>query len=171
MKTSLYCLVLLGAMGAFDTLYYHEWRLRLPSQPGAASELRLHGVRDFAYTIVFATLAWTTWNGLWVWPLAVILLFEVGATLADFLEEDRTRKLPAGERVMHALMGIVYGAFLATLFPHAARWAKLPSEFGAVDYGPISWILTLYAVGVFTSGLRDLAASRKLARAGARVPA
>ena len=34
------------------------------------------------------------------------------------------------------------------------------------DYGAISWILTVYAVGVFTSGLRDLAASRKLARIG-----
>jgi hypothetical protein len=87
------------------------------------------------------------------------------ATLADFLEEDRTRRLPAGERVMHAIMGIVYGAFLAKLVPHAAGWAKLPSAFGGADYGVISWILTLYAVGVFTSGLRDLAASRKLASA------
>jgi uncharacterized protein len=171
MKTTLYCLVLLGALGAFDTLYYHEWRLRLPSLPTAASELRLHGVRDFAYTMVFATLAWTTWNGLWVWPLAAILLFEVWATLADFLEEDRTRRLPAGERVMHAIMGIVYGAFLAKLYPHATQWATLPSGFGAADYGVTSWILTLYAVGVFTSGLRDLAASRKLARAAERLPA
>jgi len=172
MKTTLYCLVLLGALGAFDTLYYHEWRLRLPSKPTAASELRLHSVRDFAYTIVFATLAWTTWNGLWVWPLAAILLFEVWTTLADFLEEDRTRRLPAGERVMHAIMGIVYGVFLAKLYPHAARWAKLDSAFGTADYyGAISWILTLYAVGVFTSGLRDLAASRKLARTGERLPA
>jgi hypothetical protein len=170
MKSTLYCLALLGSLGAFDTLYYHEWRLRLPSKPTAASELRLHGVRDFAYTIVFATLAWTTWNGLWVGPLAAILLFEVWATLADFLEEDRTRRLPAGERVMHAIMGIVYGVFLAKLYPHAARWAKFPSAFGAADYGAISRILTLYAVGVFTSGLRDLAASRKLARTEERLP-
>src|SRR5438874_8267241 len=158
MNTTLYFLALLGALGAFDTLYYHEWRLRLASTPSAVSELRLHSVRDFAYTIVFGTLAWTTWNGLWVWPLAAILLFEVWATLADFLEEDRTRKLPSGERVMHAVMGIVYGVFLAELYPHAASWAKLDSAFGAADYGALSWILTLYAVGVFTSGLRDLAA-------------
>ena len=164
MNTTLYVLLLLGALGAFDTLYYHEWRLRLPTMPAAASELRLHSVRDFAYTIVFGTLAWTTWNGLWVWPLAAILLFEVWATLADFLEEDRTRKLPAGERVMHAVMGIVYGVFLAELYPHAASWAKLDSVFQAADYGVVSWILTLYAVGVFASGVRDLAASRKLAR-------
>jgi uncharacterized protein len=169
MMTALQILLLLGALGATDTLYYHEWRLRLASTPSAASELRLHAVRDFAYTIVFGTLAWTTWNGLWVWPLAAILLFEVWATLSDFLEEDRTRKLPAGERVMHAVMGIVYGVFLAELFPHAARWAKLDSSFGAASYGAVSWILTVFAAGVLTSGMRDLAASRRLAR-DARVP-
>jgi uncharacterized protein len=163
MKPALFALVLLGALGAFDTLYYHEWRLHLPRTPGAANELRLHAVRDFAYTIVFGTVAWTTWNGLWVWPLVAILLFEVWATLADFLEEDRTRKLPSGERVMHAIMGIVYGVFLAEFYPHLASWAKLDSAFQAAGYGVISWVLTVYAVGVFSSGLRDLAASRKLA--------
>jgi hypothetical protein len=164
MTTVLYFLALLGALGAFDTLYYHEWRLRLPHTPAAAPELRLHAVRDFAYTIVFATLAWTTWNGLWVWPLAAILLFEVWATLSDFLEEDRTRKLPAGERVMHAVMGIVYGVFLAELYPHAASWAKLDTAFAPAGYGPLSWLLTLFATGVLISGLRDLAASRNLMR-------
>lgn len=162
MITALEVLLLLGVLGASDTLYYHEWRLRLASTPSAASELRLHAVRDCAYTIVFGSLAWTTWNGLWVWPLAAILLFEVWATLADFLEEDRTRKLPAGERVMHAVMGIVYGVFLAELFPHAARWARLGSSFGAADYGAVSWILTAFAVGVFASGVRDAVASWRL---------
>ena len=165
MITTLYFLLLLGALGAFDTLYYHEWRLRLPETPAAANELRLHAVRDFVYTIVFGSLAWTTWNGIFVWPLAALLAFEVWATLADFLEEDRTRKLPAGERVMHAVMGIVYGVFLAGLYPHAAQWSRLDSGFGLVDYGPLSWILTLFAAGVFGSGIRDLAASRRLRRA------
>jgi uncharacterized protein len=165
MNATLYTLVLLGALGAFDTVYYHEFRLRLPSNPAAAGELLFHAVRDFAYTIVFITLAWTTWNGLLVWPLAAILLIEVCLTLADFLEEDRIRKLPPGERAMHAIMGIVYGIFLALLYPHAAQWARLATGFGAADYGLLSWILTIYAVGVFTSGLRDLAASHKLAHA------
>jgi hypothetical protein len=155
-------LMLLGVLGAFDTIYYHEWRLRLPSQPTARRELRLHAARDFAYCIVFASLAWTTWNGLWIAPLAAILAFEIWVTLTDFLEEDRTRKLPGGERIMHALMGIVYGAFLTLLYPHAAGWTKLASGFGPADYGIISWILTLFAAGVLLSGLRDLHASRSM---------
>jgi hypothetical protein len=162
MSTALTVLVILGILGAADTLYYHEWRLRLPYTPSAASELRLHASRDFAYTIVFGSLAWTTWNGAYIWPLAAVLLFEVWITLTDFLEEDRTRKLPAGERVMHAVMGIVYGVFLALLYPHAAAWSKLATGFTPADYGLLSRILTLFAAGVFSSGIRDLIASRKL---------
>jgi hypothetical protein len=164
MITALYVLLFLGGLGAFDTLYYHEWRLRLPSTPSAAPELRLHALRDFAYTIVFGSLAWTTWDGLWTWPLAGILIFEIWMTLTDFLEEDRTRRLPAGERVMHAVMGIVYGAFLTLLYPEAARWAKLETGFGAANYGVVSWVLMVFAIGVFLSGIRDLMARRKLMR-------
>lgn len=157
-------LLLLGMLGAADTLYYHEWKLRLPQTPGAGPELRLHASRDFAYAVVFASLAWSTWNGFWVWPLAAILLFEVVITLSDFIEEDQTRRLPPGERVMHAVMGIVYGVFLTLLFPHVAGWFKLSSGFAPADYGILSWLLTIFAVGVFASGLRDLAASRKLSQ-------
>jgi hypothetical protein len=154
--------MLLGMLGASDTMYYHEYKLRLPSVPTARKELRLHAARDFAYCIVFGSLAWTTWNGLFLIPLTLILLFEIWITMTDFLEEDKTRKLPAGERVMHAVMGIVYGIFLALLFPHASQWARQASGFGIADYGTISWILTLFAIGVLSSGVRDLVASSRL---------
>ena len=65
---------------------------------------------------------------------------------------------------MHALMGIVYGVFLALFFPHAASWWKTESGFSTVNYGILSWVLTFFAIGVFSSGLRDLAASRRLTR-------
>ena len=160
MIRALEVLLVLGALGAFDTLYYHEWKLRLPETRTARRELRLHAARDFAYAIVFGSLAWTTWNGILFWPLACILLFEIVVTLTDFVEEDRTRKLPAGERIMHAVMGIAYGIFLALLYPHATQWLRLSSGFGGADYGILSWVLTFFAVGVFASGVRDLAAAR-----------
>jgi len=159
MSVALWVLIALGTLGACDTLYYHEWRLRLPETPTAASELRLHASRDMAYTVVFGSLAWTTWNGFWVWLLAAILLFEIWITLTDFLEEDRTRRLPAGERVMHAVMGIVYGAFLANLVPVLVRWASEPTTFAPTDHGAASWLMTFMATGVFLSGVRDLLAS------------
>jgi len=162
MNTPLSVLVVLGVLGAFDTLYYHEWKLRLPETPTARQELKLHACRDFAYCIVFGSLAWRTWNGAWLWPLGAVLIFEIWMTLTDFLEEDQTRRLPAGERVMHAIMGIVYGVFLALLFPHAEKWSHLATGFGAADYGVLSWILTGFAAGVLASGIRDLIASWRL---------
>ena len=161
MMTALLVLLVLGVMGAADTFYYHEWKLRLPETPAARHELQLHAARDFAYAIVFGSLGWITWNGALVWPLVAVLVFEIVVTLTDFIEEDRTRKLPPGERVMHALMGITYGVFLSLLFPHAVGWGRMVSGFGAASYGVLSWILTLFAAGVFISGLRDLAASRR----------
>jgi hypothetical protein len=62
--------------------------------PAARHEFRLHAIRDFAYAIVFGSLAWLTWNGLWIVPLAGILLLEICITFTDFLEADRTLRLP-----------------------------------------------------------------------------
>ena len=156
------------SLGAFDTLYYHEFRLRLPSALTARKELKLHAARDFIYAIIFASLAWRSWDGLWAWVLVGLFVTEVLITLWDFLEEDRSRKVPAGERSTHAIMGIVYGAILANLVPEILRWGQLPTGFGQHDYGVLSWILGPMAFGVFVSGLRDILAVRRLeASAGA----
>lgn len=161
MTAALYFLIAQGVLGALDTLIYHELGAKLPSTPSARLELRLHASRDFAYAIIFGTLAWYTWNGALVWALLAILLFEIVITLWDFIEEDLTRKLPAGERVMHTIMAILYGAFLANLGPAVITWWKAPTGFGKADYGIMSWIMTAFAVGVLLSGIRDLLASRK----------
>ncbi len=114
-----------------------------------------HAARDFAYAVLFGTIGWLTWNGLFAWLFLGLLITEIAITLADFLEEDKIRKLPPGERVMHALMGIVYGLFLAYLLPNVLRWMQQPTGFGRADYGLLSWLLTTMAGGVFASGLRD----------------
>src|SRR5262245_46820331 len=77
------------------TCWYHEWVQCLPARATARRELRLHATRDFAYTIVFGSLAWVVWQGWCVWLLVSVLLFEILITLWDFLEEDRSRPLPA----------------------------------------------------------------------------
>jgi hypothetical protein len=159
MTTALILLGIQGLLGAFDTLYYHEWRLRLPAQPTARRELLLHAGRDFAYAMLFGTIGWVSWNGLLAWLLAAILLAEIVLTLCDFVEEDRTRRLPAGERVMHAVMGILYGLFLANFAPHLLRWSTLPTGFAPVSHGWLAWALSACAVGVFLSGLRDAASA------------
>lgn len=159
MKTVIILLLLQGCFGAFDTIWFHEYKLRLPHSPTAQKELRLHAYRDFIYAVVFGSLAWTTYNGWYAWILGGLLLMEITITLQDFLEEDRTRKVPPGERVMHALMGIMYGAILMSLLPHIITGSELPTGFVQSSYGTLSWILTAFAIGVLFSGLRDLLAT------------
>ena len=165
MTLAIWLLFVQALLGAFDTLYYHEYRLRLPHGHGTRLELRLHAARDFAYAIIIGTLGFLTWNGRLAWVLLALLVLEIAITIWDFIEEDRIRRLPAGERAMHAVMGIVYGAFLANLLPEMWRWSALDTGFGASSHGFPAWVLTGLAMGVFLSGVRDAVASASPDRA------
>ncbi len=165
MRTAIWLLLVQASLGAFDTLYYHEYKLKLASGAHTGLELRLHAARDFAYAIIIGSLGFLTWNGSFAWVLLALLLGEICITLWDFIEEDKIRTLPAGERAMHAIMGIVYGAFLAFLIPQMLTWARLDSGFGASNHGFPAWILLVLAAGVFVSGVRDLLASARRASA------
>jgi hypothetical protein len=89
MRTALYLLCSLAILGGADTLYYHEWRARLPAMGRRArSELELHALRDFVYAVLFSTLPWIAWRGAWAIALAVLLLAEIVLTLWDFVVED-----------------------------------------------------------------------------------
>jgi hypothetical protein len=170
MIVALSLLAIQGIIGAFDTLYYHEWRARLPARGRlAASELKLHAARDFFYAVLFATLPWIAWQGGWVVGLAAVFVAEIVLTLTDFVVEIAVRKqlgdVYAGERVTHAVMGILYGAMVANLIPVLSRWWALPTGL-AIEWVEISdllrWSLFVMAGGVFVSGLRDLYAALEL---------
>jgi hypothetical protein len=159
MTTAIWLLLVQASLGAFDTLYYHEYKLRLPAGTHTGLELRLHAARDFAYAVIIGSLGFVTWTGAFTWILLALLVGEIVITLWDFIEEDKIRRLPAGERAMHAVMGIVYGAFLAHLLPEMFRWSRLDTGFGVSYHGFPAWVLLTIAAGVFVSGVRDLAAS------------
>lgn len=170
MRTALWLLALQGAIGAFDTLYYHEWRARLPALEGARPELRLHAVRALIYGVVFAALPRFEWRGAWAYALAALLAAEVVITLRDFVVEDGVRAplggVFAGERVTHALMAIIYGAMLANLLPELDAWRRAPTALApqaaaAAPAGLVS-LLTLMSLGVTASGARDACAALAL---------
>jgi len=165
--TVLGLLALQGALGAFDTLYFHEWRARLVARgPEVYPELRLHAGRSSIYGVVFAGLALFSWHGFWTGVLIALLLAEIVITLADFVIEDRIRKplggLFPGERVTHAIMGIVYGAMLGYLVPTLAAWIRQPTGLIRSVDAPdaLKAVVLLMAVGVMVSGVRDWAATR-----------
>jgi hypothetical protein len=174
MKIALWLLAWQGVIGAFDTVYYHEWRARLPAQgKQAAPELKLHAARDFLYGVLFGTLPWLAWHGAWVWALVAVLVAEIILTLWDFVVEIAVRKplgdVYGGERVTHAVMGILYGAMIAFLIPELIRWSRLPSDL--IMTSPdvpdaLRWALVTMAAGVVLSGVRDLYAAYELPHGG-----
>ena len=170
MTIALWLLAVQGVIGAFDTIYYHEWRARLPARGRlAASELKLHAARDFFYGVLFGTLPWLGWHGATVLLLVAVIVAEIILTLADFIVEITVRKqlgdVYGGERVTHAIMGILYGAMAANLIPVLAQWWTLPTAF-VVEWAPVpralSWFILVMAGGVAGSGLRDLYAALEL---------
>lgn len=173
MTIPLWLLAIQALIGAFDTIYYHEWRARLPARGRAAApELKLHAVRDFLYALLFGTLPWLAWRGAWVLPLVAILLAEIVLTMTDFVVEVRVRKpfgdVVPGERVTHAVMGILYGVMLAHLIPTLAAWWSMPTGLELAPApvpGALRILLGLMAAGVFLSGLRDLYAALELPHA------
>jgi phosphatidylglycerophosphate synthase len=159
---ALWLLAVQGAIGAFDTLYYHEWRARLPALRGARPELRLHAVRALVYAVLFAALPRVEWRGAWAYVLGALLAAEIFITLRDFVVEDDVRAplggVFAGERTTHTVMAIIYGAMLANLLPALDAWRRAPTALAphaeAVP-AELVWLLTLMAGGVFVSGARD----------------
>lgn len=147
------------AMGAFDTLYHHEFTERLAWRPSQGHELKLHAVRNFLYAFIFIVLGCFEVYGLLAYILIAILAIEVVITLMDFVEEDLSRRLPATERINHTLLALNYGAILVLALPVLLAWAQKETGFVSVHYGLRSYLALLSALGVAVFGLRDLLAS------------
>lgn len=174
MTVALVLLALQGVIGAFDTFYFHEWRARLPALGAqSAPELTLHAWRSFLYAVIFGTLPWLAWHGAWVIALIVVLIAEIVFTMWDFVVEIAVRKplgdVYGGERITHAIMGIIYGAMLAFLIPVLYGWWLQPTALVArprAELSLLDWALLVMALGVFLSGARDLYAALGLPGGG-----
>lgn len=159
MEAVLILLAIQGLLGAFDTLYHHEYTEKLPWKENARKELLIHGIRNFFYFILFLSLGWLEWHGTYAYVFGAIFIIELFLTLWDFVIEDQTRKLPATERITHTILTLNYGLILATLAPIWYQWIDQPSQFIHVNYGILSWIAGLYAIAVLLWSARDLISS------------
>ncbi|MCI0995741.1 TIGR01777 family protein [Pseudomonas corrugata] len=159
-------LIAQAVLGALDTLYHHELTVALPYRHSARLELSIHALRSCFYGILFLGIAHLTFQGTWAIVIGLLFALEIGLTLWDFVVEDRSRKLPAIERIMHTVLAVNGGAFFALYGVQLAQWASLPTGLGALDLGWRGWLLTLFAVGVSASGIRDGLAALRMQRRG-----
>ena len=155
-------LALQAVLGAFDNFWHHELSARLPSRASARWELSLHAMREAIYALVFAGLAWFRWQGAWAALLAALLLAELCITAADFLEEDRTRKLPPLERVLHTVLAVCYGIFLGLFSPVLLTWAQEPTGLVLQGHGWVPWLFTGSGLAVLAWSLRNVLAVRAM---------
>ncbi|WP_265535099.1 TIGR01777 family oxidoreductase [Pseudomonas saponiphila] len=155
-----------GVLGALDTIYHHELTVALPQRHGARKELAIHALRSCFYGVLFMGIAHLAFQGIWALVIAVLFALEIGLTLWDFVVEDRSRKLPAIERIMHTVLAINAGAFFALYGLQLLEWSRLPSALSPIDLGWQGWALSLFAVGVTASGIRDGLAAWRLQHQG-----
>jgi uncharacterized protein len=160
----LWMIIVQASLGALDNLWHHEIVERLPAKRAAAGELALHAAREFLYAFVFIALAWFRWQGGSALLIAGVLTLEILITLADFVVEDRTRRLPASERVLHTVLALNFGAILAVFAPELYRWWQSAPGVIGVSYGVLSWIFTLFAAAVLTWSVRNALAVLDLRR-------
>ena len=151
-------------LGGFDNFWHHELEAKLPQRISARYELVLHAAREAIYAVLFLGLAWVRWQGAWAWVLVALLAVEIVITLADFIEEDLTRRLPPMERVLHAILAVSYGAFVAALAPTIVEWAGQPTALAPDAHGFFSVLFTFYAAGVLGWSVRNWIAVAKLYR-------
>jgi hypothetical protein len=158
-------LIAQGALGAIDTVYHHELTVALPRRRSAQKELTIHAIRALLYAIVFASIANVDFHGNWVFFIAALVIVEVFLTLWDFVLEDDSRKLPSTERILHTILAINGGALFGLYAWQLAQWWHLPTALVHVDHGWQGMLLTLFAIGVVLSGVRDGLAAVALAKA------
>jgi uncharacterized protein len=157
-------LLLQGLMGGFDTLYHHELSVKLPQRSAARLELVIHAIRAILYAILFLGIAQFEPHGSWTIGLVMLVGIEVLLTLWDFVVEDRSRRLPATERIVHTLLAINGGAVFALYGWQLAGWSTRPTDLLAIDLGWRGTLLSLLGIGVAISGLRDGYAALRLHR-------
>jgi hypothetical protein len=158
MTIVLYLLIFQACLGGFDVLWNHEYKEKLPQQPSAALEQKIHGVRELLYAFVFFALAGFEWHGYWAIFLSAILVIEIMLTAWDFIIEDQTRKLSPVERITHLILSMTGGAYIALLFPFIMDWTSKPPQLLAIDYGNLSYLLVFFGFAVLVWGIRDLIA-------------
>ena len=165
MTNLVFCVLALQTMmGGFDNLWHHELHARLPQRQSARYELRLHSIREAIYGLLYFAFGWLQLQGGWAVLVGALLLVEMWVTVADFLEEDRSRKLPPFERALHTVLTVSYGLLLGLLGPMLWQAAKLPTELVFTYYGFWSWFCTTASIGVSIWSVRNAFAVWQMGR-------
>jgi hypothetical protein len=171
MTVASWLLLALGFLGGVDILLFHTLAHRIRSHRPARAELVTHALRGPTYALLFIVVPNVEVHGAWFWALMALVAFDLAISVGDFCLERESRAalggLPTGEYLLHVVMGIVYGAFVAAIVFEAGIGATLSTSI-RWDPGRVPSLLRL-ALGllaplVLLSGIQDALAVRALRR-------
>lgn len=171
MVAASYLLFALGVLGAADIRFFHTNAHHLHEHAPARAELVTHFLRGPTYFLLFLLVPNFTFHGTAFVLLLVLLAFDLAISIADFwLEPDSRRALgglPRGEYLLHVLLAMLFGAMVAAVIYAGGALLDEPTALRWVDSGEhalLRAVLAVMSIGVLWSGLRDLAAVRRLGR-------
>jgi hypothetical protein len=157
-------LLLIGLFGAFDVLYFHHLRARVPYAPEKRREAWTHLAKAPIYTALFLLVPNLELSGVALAILGGLVVLDVGIAAWDVAVESDARRtdggLPPGEYALHLFITLLVGA----LFLELAResWPRLDAP------GAIAWrsdvsslvrlALAVLAVGCLAVATLELAA-------------
>jgi hypothetical protein len=169
MEVATWILFIIGVLGATDIALYHSASHGIRSHPDSRAELIVHSLRGPTYAILFFAVPNLALYGIFFWALIALLAIDVAISLVDFALERESRRffggLPSGEYVLHVMIAMVFGAFVASIFFGAGSWAFEPT---AIAWQPaevpmlLRFILAVMAVVVLYSGMQDAIAAVRL---------
>jgi len=151
-----------GVIGGLDVLVNHELLARLPRQPGAAPEQRLHSARELVFAALFFSMAWFAWHGWWALAIAALYVAELVISTADTVLELESRVLPVTERIAHVALFVNLGVMIGLLGPVWVGWLAMPSAVVRADHGAIGWVLSAMGTGALAWSMRDALSARAL---------
>jgi hypothetical protein len=164
-----YLLLALGVLGGIDILLYHSISHGIRNHAESRRELITHAMRGPTYATLFLIVPNFETRGMWAIALALLLVFDVGISIADFALERKSRAelggLPSGEYVLHMIIAMLFGAFVAALAPLLVDEMIKTTALVPVNDLTAGWIrcvLAIFAIGVLSSGGMDLLAALRL---------
>lgn len=167
-------LLALGVLGALDIATFHVLAHDLRRHAPSRGELVTHALRGPTYALLFVAVPNLRMEGAWFVAFLALLAFDLGVSVADFALERRSRAplggLPTGEYLLHVLIGILYGAFVAALLFEDGSALERPTRLALEPRAPelLRWTLTAMAPLVLATGALDAIAVVRLGRRGER---
>jgi hypothetical protein len=169
MLIATYLLLALGVLGGIDILLYHSISHGIRAHAESRWELVTHAMRGPTYAILFLVVPNFETRGVWALLVMLLLVVDVGISVADFWLERRSRAelggLPSGEYVLHMIMAMLFGAFVMAAAPSLLEWMTQGTALVAKGTLAADWVramLAMFAAGVLWSGAMDLRAALRV---------